>query len=211
MIFSHSASTPEHNEPARLILGSGSSARKQLLTQAGLSFCVHTAQVDEDILKLEGMKQGLSPSAVALSLAEAKATAVAALHEGCIIGADQMLSCEGDCYDKPAGLAEARDQLKALRGRTHTLHTAVALYMDGAVTWQHVTQSHLRMRFFSDAFLYAYLETEGEHCLHSVGAYRLEGPGLQLFEKIDGDFFSILGLPLLPLLQALREREVIFS
>jgi septum formation protein len=126
-----------------------------------------------------------------------------------VVGADQLLTCGGAWFDKPATRAEARDHLQRLRGRTHTLHTAVACLCDGVEVWRHVATPRLAMRAFSDAVLDAYLDVEGDAVLSNVGAYRLEGPGLQLFERIDGEHGAILGLPMLPLLGFLRQHGIL--
>ncbi|MGD7069727.1 Maf family protein [Acetobacter sp. AAB5] len=201
--------TPLQNRDSKLLLASGSFSRRKMLEDVGLDFDVQVGNVNEDILKAAGKREGWKPEAVALGLAEAKALSVQQ-PDAFIIGADQMLSCDSVWYDKPKDLAQAREQLLALRGHTHILHTAVVLCRNGQVVWQHVDQPRLTMRLFSEAFLDAYLQTEGPACLASVGAYRLEGPGLQLFAYIEGDSFSIQGLPLLPLLEVLREMKVIF-
>ncbi|WP_278367144.1 nucleoside triphosphate pyrophosphatase [Acetobacter orientalis] len=202
--------TPLQNTATPLVLASGSAIRKQLLHNAGLSCLAEPVALEEDVLKAEGLAQGWAASTTALRLAEAKALA---LHkpEAFVIGADQMLSCEGVLYNKPETQDAARTQLQALRGKTHTLHTAVVVCHKGAVLWQNVSEPKLTMRSFSDTFLDAYLQSEGAECLCSVGAYRLEGPGLQLFEQIEGDYSAILGLPLLPLLEALRNLGVTLS
>lgn len=202
--------TPLQNTVTPLVLASGSAIRKQLLSSAGLSCFAMPADLDESVVKQAGLAQGWSASCTALRLAEAKARAIA-MPEAFVIGADQMLSCEGVLYDKPTCLAAARMQLERLRGKTHTLHTAVVVCHKGAVLWQHVCEPKLTMRSFSDTFLEAYLYQEGPLCLASVGAYRLEGPGLHLFAQIEGEHSAILGLPLLPLLGALRDLGVIIS
>ncbi|GBR51219.1 semialdehyde dehydrogenase [Acetobacter pomorum] len=201
--------TPLQNRDSKLLLASGSFSRRKMLEDVGLDFDVQVGDVNESILKTAGQREGWRPEAVALALAEAKALSVQ--QPGAfVIGADQMLSCDSIWYDKPKDLAQARAQLLALRGNTHILHTAVVICRNGQVLWQHVDQPRLTMRLFSETFLNAYLQTEGTACLASVGAYRLEGPGLQLFAHVEGDAFSIQGLPLLPLLEALREMNVIF-
>lgn len=202
--------TPIQDSRHKLVLASGSAIRRTLLENAGLTFSVLSSSVDEEPLKKVGRAEGAPPETVALRLAEAKALSVSCA-DAFVIGADQMLSCKGDWYDKPADLAAARQQLLSLRGQTHTLHTAVVVCRNGQVLWQHVSEPQLTMRLFSDAFLEAYLAEEGDECLYSVGAYRIEGPGLHLFARMEGDQTAILGLPLLPLLEALREMGVLFS
>lgn len=202
--------TPIQDSRHKLVLASGSAIRRTLLENAGLTFSVISSSVDEEPLKAAGHKEGATPQTVALRLAEAKALSVSCT-DAFVIGADQMLSCNGVWYDKPADLNAARQQLLSLRGQTHTLHTAVVVCRNGQVLWQHLSQPQLTMRTFSDAFLDAYLAEEGEECLYSVGAYRIEGPGLHLFARMEGDHTAILGLPLLPVLEALREMGLLFS
>jgi septum formation protein len=184
----------------KLTLASKSQIRAQVLAGAGIAFDVAPSGVDEDALKAihSGDAAGL-----AVGLAEAKAKAVSA--EGLIIGADQVLQCEGVLYDKPRDMAEARANLKKFRGRTHYLIGGVVLVEGGETVWAHHQKVSLEVRDFSDAFLDAYLEQAGESILASVGCYQLEGLGSHLFDSLDGDYFSTLGLPLLPLLQALRD------
>lgn len=196
------------NRADKLLLASGSSARRRILENAGLDFEVEVADVDETLLKQEGQQKNWSADDVALRLAEAKALALQK-PDTVVIGADQMLSCEGQWYDKPEGLAGARQQLRQLRGKPHILHTAVVLCWNGQVLWRHIARPKLSMRVFSDAFIEHYLQREGEACLGCVGAYRLEGPGIQLFAHIEGDAFAIQGLPLLPLIAALRTLKVL--
>jgi septum formation protein len=196
----------------RLVLASGSAVRARLLADAGLAFDVRDSRVDEDTEKkrFAGGDKSADTDALALTLAETKALAVSDTEPGAlVIGADQILSCGAKRYDKPRNMAEARANLRAFRGRTHTLHSAVVLAKDGAIVWRHVGQAHLAMRHFSDAFLDEYLGLLGEKVKTSVGCYQLEGPGIQLFDTIDGDYFTILGLPLLALLPALRRYSVV--
>lgn len=161
------------------------------------------SSVDEAALKI-GLF-GQPPFAVATQLAAAKAASVSEAHpDALVIGADQVLDLDGAVFDKPADLPTARDHLRQLRRKTHALHAAVALACGGAIVWRHVESAQLTMRGFSDAFLDAYLVASGDRVLGSVGAYQLEGLGLQLFEAIDGDYTTILGLPMLPLLAELR-------
>lgn len=186
-----------------LILASNSAARKALLAGAGLVFESSPAPIDERAEEASTLGKG--PAAVATRLAEAKALAVGEIYTAAtVIGADQVLSLDGEIFHKPADMAAARTQLARLRGRTHRLICGVALARSGAVLWSHSAEAELTMRTFSDAELDAVLAEEGEAALSSVGAYRLEGPSLRLFERIDGDYFTILGLPMLPLLAALR-------
>jgi len=186
-----------------LILASQSPARKALLTGAGLRFETSPAQIDERAL--EATLLGKAPEAVARQLAEAKALDVSRRRPGdTVIGGDQVLAFEGELLHKPADFLEARAQLDRLKGRLHHLHCGVALARDGALLWSETHSARLLMREFTDAERDAVLELEGEAVLGSVGAYRLEGPSVRLFAAIEGDYFTILGLPLLPLLTALR-------
>jgi septum formation protein len=186
----------------RLILASGSAARQAMLRHAGLKFFSLPADLDESTVK-----RGFAgtPEELALALAGAKAGIVAAHYpESLVVGADQLLVCEGEYYDKPVDLAGAAEQLRRLSGRVHTLVTAVCVHQGGAMTWSDVAVARLTMRALSAAFIAEYLRVEGQAVCASVGAYRLEGLGAQLFESVEGDFFTILGLNLLPLLGFLR-------
>jgi len=181
-----------------------------VLAGAGLRFTVRPAAIDEAAVKRAARSEGLDASAAALRLADAKAAEIARQEpRALVIGADQILACDGTWYDKPEDLAAARRQLLALRGRTHELATAVVCRAGAQLLWQHAALPRLAMRAFSEAFLDAYLAAEGERVLGSVGAYRLEGPGVQLFARVEGDHATILGLPLLPLLEFLRSAGVI--
>ncbi|WP_041536421.1 Maf family nucleotide pyrophosphatase [Parvibaculum lavamentivorans] len=194
------------------ILASASAVRAELLSGAGISFEAKDSRVDEDALKerFAGSNSDDDTDALALELASAKALAVAAANgDALVLGADQILSCNGRRYDKPKSMAEARANLSAFRGHPHILHSGLALAAKGEVVWRHNARATLTMRDFSDAFLDAYLAEAGEKVMKSVGCYQLEGPGVQLFEKIDGDYFTILGLPLLPLLDELRKRGLV--
>ena len=195
--------------PERLILASASSARAALLRAAGIKFVIEPAAIDEPRIKRLARAIGDSAIACAHALAVEKARVVSARHpDALVVGADQILVAGDDWFDKPADLAEARAQLCALRGRSHALATAACLMAGGAVLWQATSAPELRMREFSDAFLDSYIAAEGEALLASVGAYRLEGRGIQLFSGIAGDHFAVLGLPLLELLGFLRQRGV---
>ncbi len=181
-----------------------------MLRAAGLEFSVQPARIDESEIKLALQAEQATASDAATALAELKVQRVSPrAGSDFIIGADQMLVCEGRWYDKPDSMAAARDHLRSLRGRTHELVSAVVLARGGSVIWRQVDTARLTMRDFSDDFLDAYLAQAGEAVLHSVGAYQLEGLGVQLFSHIRGDFFTILGLPLLPLLDILRENKVL--
>ncbi len=192
-----------------LILASASTARRAVLAAAGLHFAVRPAAIDEAAIKEAARSEGLDASAAALRLANAKAAEIARQEpRALVIGADQILDCAGAWHDKPADLAAARRQLLALRGRPHELATAIVCHTGDRVLWQHLALPRLTMRAFSDAFLDAYLAAEGDRVLSSVGAYRLEALGVQLFESVEGDHATILGLPLLPLLEFLRTAGV---
>ena len=192
----------------RLVLASQSAARLGLLQAAGLMVEARPARVDEGAVKAAGLAEGAGAEEVALALAGLKAARVRDA-DAVVIGADQMLVCEGRWFDKPPDLAAARAQLGALRGRTHELVTAVVCHRGGAEIWRHLVRPRLRMRDFSDAVLDAYLAHEGDAVLACVGAYRLEGLGVQLFDTVEGEHAAILGLPLLPLLGFLRQAGVL--
>jgi septum formation protein len=190
--------------PQPLVLASRSDIRGKILAAAGLRFEIRPSQVDERAVE---SKSSLNDAAaVARHLARAKADAVAASRPGrMVLGADQTLARGTKRFSKPANRADAAEQLRTLRGRTHELHTALALVRDGAVLFACVDTARLTMRNFSDRFLNDYLDMAGAAALNSVGGYQLEGIGIHLFEQVDGDYFTILGLPLLPLLAFLRE------
>jgi septum formation protein len=190
----------------RLILASKSAGRAAVLRGAGLAFEQIVANVDEESIRDSLRADGVPTAKQADLLAETKAMKVSANHAGVVLGADQMLEVDGQPMDKPASMAEARYHLVRLRGKTHILQTAIVACVEGAPVWRHLAQPKLRMRNFSDAFLDAYLAAIGDAALASVGAYQIEGMGAQLFDRIDGDHFSIIGLPLLPLLGWLRDR-----
>ena len=204
-----SAPATERPRPS-LLLASASPTRRRLLEQAGLEFSAEAAPVDEEEAKLALEGEGADGPALAEALAELKAVAVARRHPGAfVIGADQVLDCEGRRYDKPRDLAAARTQLMALRGRSHQLISAVVVVRDGQRLWHHIDRAKLTMRPFSPAFLDDYLARAMPGILSSVGAYQLEGLGAQMFERIEGDYFVILGLPLLPVLDILREQNAL--
>lgn len=193
-----------------LVLASGSAIRAQILAQAGVAFAVDPAPIDEAALRDGLAAEGADSAQIAEALAEAKALAVARRHPGALIlGCDQTLDCDGRRYDKPADRAEAKAQLRALAGKTHRLHAALVLVRDGRRIWHHIGRADLTMRRLSEEFLDRYLDHAGEDVMRSVGAYQLEGLGAQLFERIAGDHFTILGLPLLPLLAILREHGAV--
>ncbi len=193
-----------------LILASGSRTRAQLLAAAGLRFATVVSAVDEDEIKHSLRAEGADAATAADALAFAKARRVSAGHPGAfVVGADQILDCAGVWFDKPPDIGHARGHLMALRGRTHVLATAVCVVCDGQRLWHGRAMPRLTMRSFGDGFLDRYLAAEGDLLLGSVGAYRLEGLGVQLFQAIEGDHFSILGLPLLPLLDFLRQHGIV--
>jgi len=193
-----------------VVLASASETRHRILTNAGIAHVCDAADVNEKTIRDELKKSGADAAAAASALARAKAAAVAKRHGGAlVIGADQILASEGRWFEKPRDRADALATLQALRGRTHQLITAVAINRDGRQVWENVATARLTMRKFSDEFAVRYLETAGQDALASVGAYRLEGQGAQLFTVIEGDYFAILGLPLLPLLGYLREARVL--
>ncbi|MFM9865764.1 MAG: Maf family protein [Micropepsaceae bacterium] len=188
-----------------IVLASGSATRQRLLRAAGIEFSVDVAHVDEASVIESLVAEKAPPRDVADLLAELKATKVSARHpQGFVIGADQVLSVGAELFRKPETVAGAREQLRRLRGKTHVLSSAVCVAREGSVVWRVVQEARLTMRDFSDAFLESYLADAGEDILGSVGAYHVEGLGIQLFSKIDGDTFTILGLPLVPLLDFLR-------
>lgn len=187
-----------------IVLASKSAARRAVLDGAGVAYEATVAGVDEDAVKAAMLAEGHGPREVADALAELKAIRVSRSRPGLVIGSDQTLDLDGQLYDKAPDLAAARARLQLLRGKTHRLHSAVVVAKDGAPIWREIVTASLTMRDFSDAFLDDYLETEGPHALGSVGCYRLEGPGAQLFSAIEGDYFAILGLPLMGLMDLLR-------
>lgn len=193
-----------------LILASASRTRADMLRAAGVAIEVEPARVDEDAVK-EAMRAEDAPARdIADKLAELKALRVSARRPGrLVLGADQVLALPGRSFDKPADMAQARAQLQELRGQTHALLSAAVVALDGAPVWRHVGTARLTMRPFSDAFLDEYLKTVGNLALDSVGCYQLEGPGAQLFARVEGDYFTVLGLPLIELLWFLRARGVL--
>lgn len=202
---------PEPGAPATVTLASKSAARAAILKGAGVDFATADSGVDEALLKEGLLARDANPAQVAAALAREKALAVSRVRAGLVIGADQTLDFEGRLYDKPPNLSTAAERLRALRGRTHALHAAVAVARDGQLVWETLSSAELIMRDFSDHFLSAYMDTEGQELLSSVGAYRLEGLGVQLFSEIRGDYFTILGLPLTGLLDLLRREGALMA
>jgi septum formation protein len=193
-----------------VLLASESEARAAMLRAAGLEVEVQPARIDEAALKEALLAEEAAPRDIADALAELKAKRVSGRAPGrLVLGADQVLVADGALHDKPRDRAEAAKQLRALRGRTHQLLSAAVIARDGAAIWRHVGTARLAMRPFTDRFLEEYLDREGEAVCASVGAYRLEGLGAQLFARVEGDYFSILGLPLLEVLEFLRAQGVL--
>ena len=193
----------------QVILASGSASRRALLANAGVGAEAVRPNVDEEAAKASLRADGLGVRDQAMALAELKAMRVSAGRPGLVIGGDQMLAVGDQAFDKPADMAGARETLRKLSGKTHTLETALVVCENGAPVWRHLARPRLTMRPLGEGFIGAYLEQCGEAVLSSVGAYQLESLGSQLFTQIEGDYFSILGLPLLPLLDYLRTRGVL--
>ncbi len=193
-----------------LVLASGSPARRALLANAGLTFDIDPAALDERAVEAPLIASGAAPAEIAMALAEAKAVEVSRRRgDARVIGADQTLDCDGHRGTKSATLEEARVQLRRLAGRAHRLHSAIAVARGGDIVWRHLDTATLTMRSLTGAEIDAYLARVSEAVLGSVGVYQLEGEGIRLFERIDGDYFTILGLPLLPLLAYLRSQGAI--
>jgi septum formation protein len=188
-----------------LILASASLSRRQLLGSAGLTFEIEPSGIDEEEMTRSLLAERASPQEIAEALAETKALRVSSKHPtAMVVGGDSTLACNGRLFDKPPNLEAARKQLLALRGQTHELFSSVVVARGGARIWHWSERARLTMRPFNEPFLDAYLARAGETVLTSVGAYRLEGLGAHLFSRVDGDYFTILGLPLLPLLSFLQ-------
>jgi septum formation protein len=201
-------------DPVReVVLASASPVRRLLLENAGLAVRLDPADLDEIALREQHVRRGsVDSAALAGELARAKAEKVSRRHGSrWVIGADQVLRCEAAILAKPADMSEAREQLRRLRGRSHELTSAVAVARNGRTEWQTMDTARLTMRAVSDAFLDAYLAAIGPEVTQTVGGYKIEGRGLQLFERLEGDYFTILGLPLLPLLAYLRDKGILES
>lgn len=193
-----------------LILASASGARARLLREAGVRFGVRPADLDEALVKKQLVEKGVTSDGMAPALAEQKALNVSeASPHALVLGCDQVLVCENRIFDKPRDVTEAHETLQFLRGKAHQLITACVLAQTNEVVWRHQERATLWMRDFSDAFLESYLKAEGMAVMSAVGCYQLEGRGAQLFDRMEGNFFSILGLPLIPLLGALRKYGIV--
>ncbi len=195
---------------SELILASSSASRQMLMRNAGLTFSSIPAQIDERAIDAKLEQEGAAPEVIALELAKAKAIAVSLLHpEAFVIGSDQTMSLGDRIYHKAKDMAQAHANVLSLSGKTHRLNCGVALAKNGTVIWDTVSIAKMTVRELSADYVSRYLERSGSQVLSSVGAYQLEGEGIQLFSSIEGDYFTILGLPLLPLLAQLRELRVI--
>jgi len=200
----------EPNSGKELVLASASASRASILRAAGIAFEQKPARVDEDALKESMRLDGANAGETALALAVLKARRISAQNpEAFVIGADQLLDCAGVWFDKPKDRDGAAENLHALSGKKHELATALCVMREGASLWTHIARPALHMRVLNDDMIEAYLDAAGDQVLSSVGAYQLEGLGAHLFERIEGDWFSILGLPLLPLVAFLRENGIL--
>ena len=191
----------------KIILASGSAIRAELLRKADVAFTVQIARIDEDAVRASMQADNASPRDIADTLAELKAQKVASKHpDTLVIGCDQILALDQDILTKPDTKAQALDQLRTLRGRKHQLLSAAVIYGDGKPLWRHVGTVRLHMRDASDDYLAAYVDRNWDSIRHAVGAYKLEEEGVRLFTRIEGDYFNVLGLPLLELLSYLTLR-----
>ncbi len=196
----------QRKNPPKIILASASKIRAEILTNAGINFVASPTNINEDEIKKNYIQKGKTATNIAKKLAQEKAKAYPANKNEIVIGADQVLELEGRIYDKPKTLTEARLRLLELKGKEHKLIGAVYICQKEKKDWCYISTTSLHMRKFSDKFLNSYLEVEGENLTTCVGAYKFEGRGALLFDNVQGDFFSILGLSLLPLLKELRHR-----
>ena len=195
---------------APLVLASASHSRRRLLEAAGVDFVTEPARIDEDAIKAAAKADGVAAPDVAVMLAHIKAERISARRPGAfVLGADQLLDSDGVWFDKPETPEGLRRQLLALRGREHRLRTAAVIVRDGMRLWHHLAEPRLTMRQFSDDFLDRYVESFADRVVHNVGGYEIEGPGIQLFSKVTGDQTSIMGLPMLPLLEFLRANGIV--
>ena len=195
-----------------LVLASASPSRRRLLEAAGVDLIVDPARVDEDAVKQSARAEGLAAADVAVMLAHIKAERVSARRPGAfVLGADQLLDSDDDWFDKPGTPEGLHRQLASLRGREHRLRTAAVIVRDGVRVWHHLAEPRLTMRRFSDDFLERYVKRFADRVVYNVGGYEIEGVGIQLFSKVTGDQFSIMGLPLLPLLEFLRANGILES
>lgn len=194
-----------------IILASGSPTRKQILEDSGVIFEVVVRPIDEASIKSAMIQEGASKLSIVSTLAELKSIKVSSETPGLVIGADQIMVFDGAIYDKPKTIEEARERLMAIRNQTHYLMGSVVVSEGGVSVWRHSSKVELKARSFTDKFIDNYINQEGEALLQTVGAYRFEKRGSQLFSSVKGDFFSVLGLPLLPLLDYLRTRNAILS
>jgi len=180
-----------------------------MLKNAGVDFEARPALADEEAIKNSLVSENISARDMADCLADAKARSLEFSHEGYILGADQILECDSKIFSKASNLSDAKDKLRALSGKTHTLYSAAVIYEGGRPIWRSVDKATLKMRLLSDDFIENYLDTIGDAAFWSVGCYQVEGVGLQLFEKIEGSHFTILGLPMIELLDFLRRIDII--
>jgi septum formation protein len=195
---------------AKLILASNSASRRTLMTGAGLVYDAIGADIDERATEASLSTRYAKPSEVAVELARAKAQWVSERHDDAyVIGSDQVLSLDTRLFHKPLSMGEAADHIRAMSGKTHYLNCGVAIAFRGEILWTDISIAAMTMRTISPSFLQTYLDMAGDSILQSVGAYQFEGPGIQLFENIEGDYFSILGLPMLQLLSGLRSLGII--
>ncbi|WOI53313.1 Maf family protein [Parvularcula sp. LCG005] len=193
----------------KIVLASKSLSRQALLSGTGLTFDARASDVDESVIKAAELAKGTSPADIALLLAEAKALACNVAPDDIVIGGDQVMEFDGRLYDKPLDIAEAKTRLHDMAGREHHLRSGLVLAQGGEIIWRHQDTATLWMRPVTHAELDGYFDVVGDRVLATVGAYELEGPGVRLFERIEGDYFTILGLSVMPLMAALRARGLI--